>query len=103
MELTIGKYRVTIKDKLTWGDMQVVQASMAAGTKVTVGTFQGFDATALIEAKYKLLEVAVLGIVDTTLDPAIGQFPFTRDWMNALDVEEGNTLFEAIDALDKKK
>lgn len=110
MKLSIGKYEVTIKDSLTWGDAQKVQAALASGMKVGTAGFDGkIDGSVMIEAKYALLEVAIIKIQPL---PEVSQeggvsdpepIPFSRDWMNALSIEEGDALYAAVDALNKKK
>jgi hypothetical protein len=98
MTIPVGQYEVTIKNSLTWGDMQEVQKAMASGAKVGSTGLTGYDATAMIEAKYRLLEIAIVGINDG--DKTL---PFSRDWMNALPIEEGDRLYEAVDVIGKKK
>lgn len=98
MDIALTEYVVTIKPSLTWGDMQQIQTVLTGGAKIGAGGLTGYDATAITEAKYKLLEIAVVSVKKD--DEAI---PFTREWMNNLSVEDGNTLFDAVDGLSKKK
>jgi hypothetical protein len=98
MELTVGKFNVTIKDSLTWGDIQQVQTVLASGAKIGSTGMQGYDANAMLEAKYKLLELAIVRITEDKKE-----LPFTREWMNNLSVEEGDALYDAVDRLSKKK
>lgn len=96
--MTIGKYDITLKQSLTWGDVQEVQAVMASGAKLGNTGLTGYDARAMLEAKYKLLELAITSIKEG--DKAV---KFSREWMNGLSVEDGDTLYAAVDALSKKK
>lgn len=98
MKLAIGKYEVTVKDALTWGDVQQVQNALTAGAKIGASGFTGYDPSAMLEAKYKLLEIAVVRVTQGETESL-----FSREWMNALSVEEGDTLYDAVDRLSKKK
>jgi hypothetical protein len=102
MQLQIGKFTVETKDSLTWGDMQDVQAVMAGGAKIGTTGLTGYDTRAMMEAKYRLLEIAVVSIVEREAGNET-KLPFTREWMNALSIDDGNTLYDAVDALTKKK
>jgi hypothetical protein len=98
MQIKIGKYDVTLKDSITWGEAQQIQAVLASGAKIGSSGLQGYDPTVMLEAKYKLLEIAITDIADGEQHSA-----FSRDWMNALSLDEGDTLYDAVDALSKKK
>jgi hypothetical protein len=98
MRITIGKFDVTIKDSLTWGEVQRVQAVITSGARIGNAGLQGFDTNAMLEAKYTLLETAITQIAEGETE-----MPFTREWMNGLTVDEGDALYEAVDALTKKK
>jgi len=102
MRIVLHEYEVTIKDSLTWGDMQQIQSVVTSGAKIGAGGLQGYDPTALLEAKYKALEIAVVTIVPHGA-VAAAAIPFTREWMNALSIEDGEILFDAVDGLGKKK
>jgi hypothetical protein len=96
--MNIGPYTVTLKEALTWGDVQEVQAVMAGGVKLGATGMNGYDARALLESKYKLLELAIVSITEGDK-----QIPFSREWMNGLSVNDGDTLYAAVEALSKKK
>lgn len=90
---------VDIIDRLTWGQVQQINNVIIAGAKVGTAGLSGFDTGSLMESKYKLLEIAVKEI----------RFPdgtkqtFTRQWMDDLSVDDGDALYNAVDALSKKK
>ena len=86
------KAEVEIKDELEWGEQLEIQ-------KETYKAIQG-DTSAMIEAKYKALEFAIVSIVEN------GKVvPFSRDWMNKLPASFGNKIYDAVDKMkgDKKK
>ncbi|TXH44820.1 MAG: hypothetical protein E6Q97_32185 [Desulfurellales bacterium] len=108
MRVELSGHTVTIKDSLTWGDVQAVQAVIMSGAKMGLGGMQGYDPTVLLEAKYKLLEIAVTRIEAKPAAEGKGAdvaeaATFTRNWMNDLSPEDGDALFEAVDALQKKR
>lgn len=98
--IKLSTCEVDILTYLTWGEKEDVQAALLKGTKLqgTSGNVD-FDASVLTEAKYKLLELTVKEIRPDN-SPAI---QFSREWMRDLSVEDGDTLYEAVDLLSKKK
>lgn len=101
--IELSNCQVVIKDSLTWGDKQQIEASLASGAKLSVKNNNeigdiGFSDNALVESKYKLLEVIVIEvkIADKTQ-------PFSRDWMNNLSIEDGDKLYNAVEEVTKKK
>lgn len=86
--------QVTIADRITWGQKEQIQAAMLGGVKMTAGQNIDFDASAVSRAKYKALEVCVQGIV-------VGgeAVKFTKEWMDALSVGDGEALYAAVDAV----
>lgn len=106
MRLDLEKYVVTIKDSIGWGAAQEVQAVVESGVKVGPNGFREYDTRALLESKYKLLEICVTRIAEKTegsTAPEGAEIPFSREWMNALPVEDGDKLYEACNDLTKKK
>lgn len=103
MKLT--NYKVDIKDALTWGDKEQIQAEFTKGVKMTGKASQGedmpveFDASVTLQAKYKLLELAIEKIEDNDGN----EVEFSKDWMNELPVEDGDKLYEAVDSLRNSK
>lgn len=99
----LSNYEVDILTYLTWGEKEDVQSALLKGAKLQgVSGNVDFDASVLTEAKYKLLEVAVQKIRPYL--PEDGkEIEFTREWMRNLSAEDGDTLYEAVDKLSKKK
>ena len=109
MRIALHDFEVTLKDSLTWGDMQQIQAVVTSGAKFGTAGLQGYDSNALLEAKYKALEIAIITIqphAARQADDSVAMpdpVPFSREWMNALSVEDGDILYDAVDGLGKKK
>ena len=57
-----------------------------------------FSTDFMLEAKYIALEQAVSKIVTEGTESL-----FTRDWMDNLSVDDGNTLYHAVEELSGKK
>jgi hypothetical protein len=98
MNVKLSKCEVKIKDELTWGDSEAIQNVYIKGAKVDQNGLKDFDAGVVSEAKYVLLEKSVIEIKE---GEEIKKF--SRDWMNALSIEDGNKLFNEVDKLNKKK
>lgn len=89
---------VDIVTYITWGEKEKIQNSIVKGAKIDGSGVSGFDASVISESKYQLLELAVKEIREGD-----AKIPFTREWMDNLSVEDGDALFDAVDALNKKK
>jgi hypothetical protein len=95
----LSSCEVDILEYLTWGEKEDLQAVFVEGTKLQgVNMNVDFDASVLAEAKYRLLELAVKEIRQGDQ-----KLSFTREWMRDLSVEDGDTLYEAVEELSKKK
>lgn len=86
---------VEIIDHLTWGQQQQIQAAMLSGMRVG-GASKDIDinAEALLSAKYKSLELAIVKITEGDMEK-----PYSREWVDALSIEDGDTLYEAVNAV----
>lgn len=105
MEVKLKDATVTIKNALTWGDTQKIQAAMMSGAKMSGKAKTAddigfdFDALAMLEAKYVALECAVKKVVDNDNK----EIKFTREWMDNLSQEDGEKLEKAVDGLQGKE
>jgi hypothetical protein len=98
MIIKLSNCEVKIKDQLTWGDSERIQSVYIKGAKVDQSGLKDFDASVVSEAKYVLLEITVMEIKEGE-----EKKQFNREWMNNLSIEDGNKLYEAVEALNKKK
>ena len=95
----LSNCEVDVLTYLTWGEKEDVQSALLKGAKLQgVSGSVDFDASVLTEAKYKLLEVAV-----QTIREGDKQLTFSREWMRDLSAEDGDTLYNEVDELSKKK
>lgn len=95
--IKLSQCEVDIKDSLTWGDAEAVQAAMLGSLKVGNVGINGIDGNALSEGKYKLLEICVVEIREGEK-----KSKFTREWMNNLSMEDGDALYSEVEKLQKK-
>ena len=103
MTIQLKDYEVEIKDSFTWGDKEKIQNVYLGGAEIDKDGLKGFNASVVGEAKYVLLEIAITEIKDKE-----GKIlSFSKEWMNNLSIEDGDTLYEKIDevlnVLTKKK
>lgn len=94
----LSKSEVTIKEKLTWGDVEAVKASMASSAKFKGAEMSGVDGDNMLQSKYTLLKRAIVSIKEGEIT-----IPFSIEWMNNLDVEDGEALYTAVDKLQNSK
>lgn len=97
-EIKLNNCIIKVITFLTWGEKEEIETIITNGANVTTTGMSGYDAGAILEAKYRLLEIGVKEII-------IGEETksFTRDWMNNLAVEDGDILYNALDELVNKK
>jgi len=98
MLIKLENYQVKIKDQLTWGDKEEIQNVYIKGAKIDQTGMKDFDASVISEAKYVLLENAILEI-----KKGEEVIPFTRDWMKKLSIEDGDKIFDAVEKLNNPK
>lgn len=99
---------VTLKEELTWGDVQKIKDSIAAGARMhgkakevaETGDIEfDYNTGAMLESKYVALECVVVKIKEGDKE-----FDFSREWMDSLPVSDGDKLYEAVDEIaDVKK
>lgn len=99
--IQLKDYNVEIRESLTWGDKEKVQSEMLKGMKMSGARADNinFDASAMLEGKYKLLELAITKIEDKEGN----EINFSRDWMDNLPAEDGDKLYEAVEVLHNVK
>lgn len=96
-KVTLSNATVEITDHLTWGQKEAINSAMFSGMKIGTKTQEvDFNAEALLAAKYKTLEVCVLKITEGDKD-----VPFSKEWMDSLSIEDGDKLYDAVEAVTK--
>lgn len=97
IELSTGA-KVDLIEKLTWGQREQVRSALYSGVSMNAEIANNPDklsvsASALVEAKFKAIEVCVKNITE----PDGTQHGFSREWMDALSIEDGDKVVEAVD------
>lgn len=93
--IKLSNCEVDIKDSISWGDAERVKNVLFMGFKDGADKF---DPSVMLESKYILLERVI-----TEIRQGDQKVKFTREWMDNLSVEDGDKIYEAADALYKKK
>jgi len=97
LELSNGE-TVKIIPFLTWGEKQKIESILATGARLDNQGLKSYDMSVIGERQYKLLETCIKEIVKDGESK-----PFTKEWMDNLSVDDGDLVFDAVDALTKKK
>lgn len=107
MNIELSKYNVKTKDSLSWGEFEELQAEVSRSANIqsfdptSSEVKASFDPSAMINAKYKLLELTILEIKEKEGNKVV---PYTKEWAYGLSREDGELLYSTIDeALNKKK
>lgn len=90
---------VKIISFITWGEKERIESIILNGVKVGNAGIKEYDMGSLAERQYKLLELCIKEIKTATGESK----QFSRDWMDNLSVEDGDLVFNTVDALTKKK
>ncbi len=99
--IQLSDYDVDIKDSLTWGENEEIDASVIEGaSSVDVSGLKDFDmGKAMRNRKYKVIEIAIVSIKDKKGK----EVKYSREWLNNLSIEEGDKVYQACEELTKKK
>jgi len=104
INVTLSTGTVEIVEQITWGMQEQIRSAMLGGFRVSGMTDkekQNFelDPSVLAKAKYKALELCVKKI--TTNDGKTSEY--SKEWMDNLSIEDGDKLFEAVNAITNPK
>lgn len=102
MQVTLSNCTVTLKDELTWGDSEEINAESIAALELNrsmVDMIEKKESTggndsiklngkAILAAKYKAAELIVQKIVQNDGTEA----GYTKEWLRNLSVSDGNLL-----------
>jgi hypothetical protein len=97
--IKLKEYEVELVDRLTWGTVEKIRSSMAKGIKVTSAQDFSVDPSGLSEGKYVALELCIKSIKDKDGK----EVKFSRKWMDDLDIKDGDTLMESVNAFTSPK
>lgn len=100
-EIIVGKYKIEVKEALSWYDTECLQAIMLGGAKMGMEgdkpKLTGIDGDILLNSKIKLFELAIVSIKEEDGKT----YPFSMDWLKNLSQNEGSVLDKTIDDLYK--
>lgn len=89
---------VILKAWLSWGEKEDLKTELMKGAKFGASGMTGFDVTAIAEEKMKTMEAVVVKVIEGGAEK-----PFTREWVRALRIEDGDKLASAIEEIAGKK
>lgn len=98
--IQLEKYKVEVRDQLTWGMQEQIREAMLGGIRIGGMSDKEkqnleLDTSVLTKAKYKALEICVTKITDET-----GKvIEYSKDWMDNLSIEDGDKLYEAVNEI----
>lgn len=96
MTIELSNAKVELIDQLTWGQREAINAAMLSNVSVgTKSEGMNISAQALSAAKYKALEVCVVKVTEEGGE----EHPYSKEWMDGLTVEDGDKLFDAVNAI----
>lgn len=92
MKKQIGKYNIEFKEKLSWYDVQIIQAKMMEMVDVDIKggkdiDIKNLDASKMLDSKVVLFSIMILSIQEGERS-----FPFSIEWLKDLSFEEGDEL-----------
>jgi len=120
MEMQLSEYKVTIKEEMSWGDSEQIQAVIMSSLKIDANARKEIekggdsmdikdmqlDGAAVLNSKVKSAECLITKIVSTTKtdggDVEGAPVKFTRDWLFSLTRSDGAKLMKAIDDVRAK-
>jgi len=120
MEMQLSEYKVTIKEEMSWGDSEQIQAVIMSSLKIDANARKEIekggdsmdikdmqlDGAAVLNSKVKSAECLITKIVSTTkTDGGVlegAPVKFTREWLFSLTRSDGAKLMKAIDDVRAK-
>ena len=118
--MQLSEYKVTIKEEMSWGDSEQIQAVIMSSLKIDANARKEIekggdsmdikdmqlDGAAVLNSKVKSAECLITKIVSTTrTDGGAGEgapVKFTREWLFSLTRSDGAKLMKAIDDVRAK-
>lgn len=127
MQVKLSKVTVDVKDEMSWGDNEEIQAIILSGLKLDGKSRKaleeyarrqkaGIDAPALdvldgaesimqmngtvmLEAKYRAADLLILSILENDTQKPV---EYSRDWLRNLSMADGQKLTKVIDEVRAK-
>jgi hypothetical protein len=89
---------VEILGGLNWGQKEEIQNIFIRGAKYNAGGLKDFDGSVMIDGKFAVLKLCVVGVEK---DGVVN--PFSKEWINNLDSDDGDLVFNTVNELTSKK
>jgi len=115
MDIKLKDYTVSLKDELSWGDSEQIQAVLTSSLKIDANARKKIEASgdndkidvnemsingdAVLDSKVKAAELIITKIIDSSEK----EVTFTRDWLYSLSRSEGNKVMDAVDEIRTKE
>ena len=93
--IELSNCKVKIITFLTWGEKEKINSVLMEGAKIDNTGIAGYDSKAILEKKYKLLELCILEIKENE-----NIVKFNREWMDGLSVNDGDKLYNEVEKLE---
>lgn len=97
LQLSNGE-QVEILSQLTWGQKETINNIFIKGAKFGASGLNDFDASVMVEGKYKALEICVV-----TITRGEETKPFSKEWIDNLSVDDGDLVFNTVNELTTPK
>lgn len=98
MIIKLEKYEVQVKDALTWGDKEEINAIVTNSAKIGNNDSYAVDGFILMQSRFALVRKMVVSIKDGE-----HSVPYSEDWLKNLSVADGDKLYSEIEKVSKKK
>lgn len=98
MIIDLQKYKVELKDKFNYGEMEDIQETLEDMSVSTSGVSSDLNIKTLRAMQNKALELAVISIKED-----VNTIPYSREWLRGLDMEDATKLIEAVTGLMNPK
>jgi len=100
MTVQLKKFKVEIKEEISWGERELINAEYAKLVKPDMKSQEmEMSLEGVFDVKYKALEICVISI--TNLEGE--KIAYSKDWAFNLSQEDGNKLYEAVDNVITEK
>lgn len=95
-QIKLSNCQVELIDQLTYGARLKLQEAVLNGSRLNASdNDMSMDGTALIAARYKAFEICITKVTDAEGN----EKRYSRDWLDNLSVDDGETLFAAVEKI----
>jgi hypothetical protein len=98
MIIELSKYKVELKEELSWWDLEEVKSVQMSGVQLDNTGLKGFDASSMLKATLKLIQLSVISVKDGE-----NEIGYSDSWLKNLSVSDGEKLHSAVEVLSTPK